>query len=234
MKRDLKVITIVAIIAVAFTAILLIIPFEKSAISWIGYAFEMVALVMQLVFMKLAFKDGTIELKSKVYGYPIFRVGYIYLGIQTAVSVICLVVGAFLDDGEGWWIVMVVEIIILSAAAIGLIGSVEARQMVEEAEVRVMVDTSFIDGLKIDMTSLKDMCAGKACGSTVEKLYETVRYSDPVSVPELKAVEESIRNAVMQLRTSAMEGNDDSVIQQCANITMLMNDRNMRVKSLKK
>ncbi|MGN0687658.1 MAG: hypothetical protein ACI4KA_06100 [Oscillospiraceae bacterium] len=223
-----------AILAVVFTLIILIIPFDKSVISWMGYVFELIAIAAQLLFMEVAFKDNSAELKSKVYGFPIFRIGYIYLGVQTVVTLICLIAGAFLDDGEGWWVVAVVEIVIVAAAAIGLIGTTEARELVEQAEIAVMVDTSFIDGLKVDMTSLCNMCMGRPCGSAVEKLSDTIRYSDPVSVPELKAVEESIRSAVMMLRTTVMEGNDDAAIQQCANITMLMNDRNIRVKTLKK
>ena len=234
MTKKYTSLIIAGILAVAFTAIILIIPFEKSAISWMGYAFELVAIAAQLLFIKVAFKDNTIELKSKLYGYPIFRIGYIYLGVQTVVSVICLIAGAFLEDGELWWLVAVIEILVVAAAAIGLIATVETREIVERTEFAVVVDTVFIDGLKIEMTTLNSLCAGKPCGSAVEKLYEQVRYSDPVSVPELKAVEDGVYNAVMQLKSLVAEGNDDSIIQQCNTVSIMMADRNNRVKTLKR
>ena len=88
-KRQKQLAAILAIVAVVFTVAVFLIPFPKDGVFWIAYAAEIIALALQILFFKAAF-DNDEELKSKVLGFPVIRVGYLYLGIQTVVSLALL------------------------------------------------------------------------------------------------------------------------------------------------
>ena len=83
-KHINKVLLILGIIAVAFSVFAFLVPFSKDEVFWTAYIFEIIALVIQIPIFKLAF-DNANTIKSKFLGFPVFRVGYIYLFTQTAI-----------------------------------------------------------------------------------------------------------------------------------------------------
>jgi hypothetical protein len=62
-------------------------------------------------------------------------------------------------------------------------------------------------------------------------LYETARYSDPVSHDALAPLENSISAKVSELSAAASSGGDVSAL--CEEITLLLDDRNSKCKFLK-
>ena len=77
------------IIFVVFTVISFVLPFERNSVFWIAYLFGVLSIGVQAYIMPHAFQQGS-SVKSKFYGFPIARVGAIYLAAQLVVSVICM------------------------------------------------------------------------------------------------------------------------------------------------
>lgn len=103
---------------------------------WIAYIAELLAFALQVPIFKLAY-DNADDLRSKVLGFPIFRAGYLYLGIQTAVSMIVFILGAFIPA----WITAVLCMTILAEAIICSISADMARNEVVGIETAQAADT---------------------------------------------------------------------------------------------
>ncbi len=65
----------------------LIIPFNKNAASWISFVFTIISIISSLLVCGCAFKAKE-TLVSKIYGFPIFRVGVVYALVQLVVGIV--------------------------------------------------------------------------------------------------------------------------------------------------
>ena len=99
------------------------IPFTHKSVSsfWLTSGFGLLCIISQPFIGYFGFKDAQ-TYKRKVYGWPIIRLGYIYLVVQLLLCIISFIVGAFV--GIPFWIILVIEVIIVGLVLIGLIVSV--------------------------------------------------------------------------------------------------------------
>ena len=130
--------------AIVFTAVAFLIPFPKGGTFWIAYIAEIISFALQVPFFKTAF-DGKEELKSKVLGFPIFRVGYIYLGTQTALSLAFFALGFV--PGFPVWLTAVVCLIVLAGGLVCGISADIAHEEVTKMETVMKPDTGFMKSL---------------------------------------------------------------------------------------
>lgn len=163
-KKQISTIVVYAILLIVFNVIFFAVPFHKTAISWVSFAFTWIAFALGYGITDYAFR-GTDTLQSKVYGFPVFRVGYLYLGAQIIVTFVLCVAGAIMDAKA--WIAVVLSIVLLGAAMIGVIATDSTRDVVEkigqENEKRTRVVRSFrVDaGISNTASNVQDNTYGK-------------------------------------------------------------------------
>ena len=143
-KRQKQFIFILIIMAVVFSVLAFAIPFPKKSVFWITWIFEMLAFLLQIPIFKIAF-DNANELKSKFLGFPIFRVGYIYLGVQTALSLSLFALG-FIPKFP-FWLAFILCVVVLAGGLICSITAEIARDEIREIETEQKKDTSFMNNL---------------------------------------------------------------------------------------
>lgn len=117
-RKAKSTIAVYAIILLVYVLAFLIVPFNKCAASWISFAFTIIALASSLLVFGIAFKANE-TLVSKIYGFPIFRIGTIYAIVQLLIGIIICAIGAFLF--VPYWIALILSMILLGATAIGVI-----------------------------------------------------------------------------------------------------------------
>ena len=79
-KNEIRGYIVDAIVFIIFSVISFAPPFHKAGVFWLAYIFGVIAIVYQIYVFKISFSQGD-DVKSKFYGFPIARVGVIYLGI---------------------------------------------------------------------------------------------------------------------------------------------------------
>lgn len=226
-KKQKQSLVILAIIAVVFSIIVFLIPFPKHSTFWIAYLAELLAFALQIPIFKLAY-DNTDNLKSKVLGFPIFRVGYIYLGVQTCVSLLLFVLGII--ENLPVWISIVLCLVVLSAAIICSIAVDMARDTVTEIETAQAVNTQFMRKLRMKSQQLVSKTNDTALKKELEKLAEDFRYSDPVSSPAAEEYETKLNNLFVELESAVMCGNIADAFAFCSKINITLQDRNTSCK----
>ncbi len=231
MKKSKNVWILTAVVTGVFIALFFAIPFPKNVVAWVAFIFEMIALAAQPYFLSKAFRNGT-ELKSKVYGFPVFKVGCTYLAAQSAITLLCIIVGCFVGN-ELWWLPFVLSTLAVAYGTVGLIVTDSTRNIIEDIDRTVTVDTAFIDTLKADTTVIRGLCAGTEAAKAAERLCDDARFSDPVSNASLKALEDQIASEVYELKASLMSGGSVEATDKIEHITLLLGERNTKTKIMK-
>ena len=84
-KGKFQTILILAIVLAAYLLLAFVIPFAKTAVFWLALVFTLAAFGVQLYVLKLSFTKGK-DARSKFYGFPIARIGVVYLIVQIVLS----------------------------------------------------------------------------------------------------------------------------------------------------
>ena len=229
-KKSKSVIAIYAILLVVYIVAFLIIPFNKIAASWISFAFTIIAIASSLLIFNFAF-NAKETLVSKIYGYPIFRVGAVYALAQLVIGVVICAISAVI--AVPYWVALLVSVILLGAAAIGVIITDNTRDLVEEVDESVNVDTKNVTRFQIDIAGIDDVCENTEVKADLEKLNELFRFSDPVTNDETREVEESIKTMLAELKTIVADGSTDDINALIKRITNTLNERNRICKASK-
>jgi len=228
-KKMTSVLSVYAIVLIMYSVVFLVVPFEKTATMWTTYVFSVLALIAGPGIVWLAFRKGA-TLKSKVYGFPILRLGVLYTGIQLAFSLIICLLNSFVEVPV--WIVIVLSILGMGCVAIGLIAADNTRAVIEQQETVAEMQIKTSKQFRIDIDGIVDLCEDAAVRKQLEKLSEEIRYSDPISAPELEELEVKILGELEQLREMITDDAEAAIVK-IKKIAGLVANRNRRCKLLK-
>lgn len=229
-KKSKSVIAIYAIILVVYIIGFLIIPFNKIAASWISFAFTIIAIAASLFVFNQAFNSKE-TLVSKIYGYPIFRVGAVYALAQLAIGIVICAIGAFV--AVPYWVALLLSIIMLGAAAIGVIITDNTRDLVEHVDETVKVDTEVVTNFQINIAGIVDCCEDSNLKLELEKLNDAFRFSDPVSNAKTKEAEDKINVLLNELKANVESNNISESTTLVRKITNALAERNRICKASK-
>lgn len=193
---------------------------------WIAFVFIVLAFIGNLVCAYLAFKAE--NSKKMFLNLPLISVSWSAL-------IAMLIVGSalMLIPNCPAWIAAVVCIIILAFNAIAVIKAGWAADAVSKVDERVTARTSFIKNLIVDTESILSRAKSDTVKAECKKVYEAVRYSDPMSNDALSVIEAKITVKVDEF-SSAVDADDAEKAKEIADeIVILVGDRNKKCRVLK-
>lgn len=234
MKKNFKFYALIWTILVAVFNLIIflvrpVIPgfvIEYDARFWIAWAFIIVAFIGNLICAYFAFKAE--NLKKMFYNLPLITVSW-------AALVVIVVIGAviMLIPGCPAWISAIVCIVVFAFNAIAVIKAIWATEAVEKVDEKVKAQTTFIKNLTVDAESILSRAKSDAIKAECKKVYEAVRYSDPMSSEELSVIEAKITVKADEL-FEAVNAEDIEKVKEIADeIVILIGDRNKKCKLLK-
>lgn len=193
---------------------------------WIAFVFIAAAFIGNLVCAYFAFKAE--NLKKMFLNIPLITVSWSAL-------IAMLVVGSalMLIPNCPAWIAAIVCIVVLAFNAIAVIKAVWAADTVNKVDEKVKTQTSYIKNLTVDTESILARAKSEPVKAECKKVYETVRYSDPMSNDDLFVIEAKITVKVDEF-ASAVGADDAEKAKEIADeIVILVGDRNKKCKALK-
>lgn len=212
-------------LAIAFalvSVIVFVVPTEKTSIFWIAYTFTIISFAAQPIIWKAAWGRSE-TLKSKFLGLPIIRVGFIYLVIQTIAFAVFVGTASLAPA----WLTVVICCLILGVSAVCLIATDAGRDEVERVDQRIHQKVSKLKMLQIDVELLAKAETDPETKTSLTKLAERIRYSDPLSDDSLDELEGTISSKIHELKTSTARGD------LISEIGILLSERNAKCKALK-
>ena len=231
-KIKKSLIIIYAVVFIVFGIIFFLIPFKRCTTDIIMYIFGLISVVGGYFITYSAFsKSEKGDIKSKVYGFPVFRIGYIYTIAQLVLSLIFFVIDMMYEMPV--WSGALLCILLLAFAVIGTVVTDNARDIVAQTDGNTQNSTKTIEYFRLDINSLTNSCNNKEIKAKLEKLADKVRYSDPVSNSMLKDIESNIKTETEKLRELIKKEDVNSSKEAIGKIMNMVDERNELCKNTK-
>ena len=232
MKKNFKSYALIwTIFLVAFNVIVFlvrpIIPgyeIRYDARFWIAWVFVMAAFVGNLVCANAAFKAE--NLQKLFYNVPLITISYSGL-------ILMLVLGAVLmlipNCPARIAAIVCVAIAVFTAVAVVMAGW--AAETVSETHERVAQRTQFIKLLTVETETLMTAAKTPDAKIATKKVYEALRYSDPMSSEALGEIEAELAEKFRALEAAVTA--DQGVTEAAESLLETLAERNRKCKAMK-
>lgn len=220
-----------AILLVVFNIATFISPNETSGMTkfggafWVGYIFITLAFIGQLVVSFFAFNAKNMQ--KFFYKIPLIRISWTGLVLTLVFGVLCMAIPNLPN-----WVGIIACFAVLAFNAISLAKANIAADIVSEIDDKIKAQTSFIKTLTLDAESLMSRAQNETAKTTTKKVYEAVRYSDPLSNDDLSAIEGEIAIKFNQF-AGAVTANSEDITSIAEELVVLISNRNKRCKVTK-
>ena len=227
MKKNFKLYLIAwGVLLALFNVISFVVPNERTTSFWIGYAFIFLTFIGQLACSYKVFADG--NAKKMFYNISLIRTSYIGLIVSFVVGGLCIIVTPL-----PYWVGVVACAIVLALNVLTVLKATAAIDEVERIDNKVKTQTSFVKSLIIEADTLMTSAKSEAVKAECRKVYEAIRYSDPMSSDALASIESQISAKVAELSVVVKADDFTSVTEIANEVVILIGDRNKKCKLLK-
>lgn len=193
--------------------------FAAAGIVIVGYIFSLISTL-------IAFKKEQ-DITSTFFGIPAS-----YSGIVTYILIIILsLLQLILKFNIA--IACVIAALIFVVSVIKLFKICFAVDTIQNVDEKVKVQTFFIKSLTIDAQTLVQEARTDEVKQIAKKVYDAVRYSDPVSNEILANIESSITLKFKEFEEAVINDDTDLALESSKELLVLINDRNQKCKLLK-
>ena len=237
MKKAFKLYLIAwAIMFVLFNAVVIALPKEVTignvvytklgGLSWITLILFELCFVGHLVCTWFACKQN--KLTGTFYRLPLIRLSY-------ACVIVTLVLGclAMTIPNLPSWIPLVLTLAVMAIYVFAILKAAAAAEIVEEIDEKVKAKTAFIKTLTVDANTLCSRAKSEQVQTACKKVFEAVRYSDPMSADALSDVESRIRTEFDALTDAVIADNADAATASADELLALIQERSSRCKTEK-
>jgi FlaA1/EpsC-like NDP-sugar epimerase len=192
---------------------------------WVAWAVAMAAFICNLICAYITFHGDNLE--KTFYRVPLVHMSYTCL-------ISMLVVGGvlMLIPSCPVWISAVVCVAAFLLQIISIVKSGWAASAVETTEQRVQSQTSFILEITADAEQLISNAQTDEARASCRKVYEALRYSDPMSGGELTEIETEIRRKFEVLSEKVKSG--EKFTAAFDELMSLISDRSSKCKLMKR
>lgn len=199
---------------------------KYSPSFWIGYIFITLMFIGQLI---CSYKVFNVENARKLfYNISLIKISYSGLVVSFIVGGLCMLISPL-----PYWVGIIVCSVVLAINIISISKATFAIAEVERIDAKVILQTSFIKTLTIDADTLMAQAKSETVKAECRKVYEAIRYSDPMSNDALASVERDIAARFAEFSNAVKVDDTEKVVEIANEVTILIGDRNKKCKVLK-
>ena len=225
-----------AIMFVLFNVVVIALPKETTVagvtytklggLSWITLIVFELCFVGHLVCTWFACKQN--KLTGMFYRLPLIRLSY-------ACVIVTLVLGclAMAIPNLPSWVPLIVALLVMAIYVFSILKAAAAAEIVESIDEKVQAKTAFIKTLTVDANTLCSRAKSEQVQTACKKVFEAVRYSDPMSADALSDVESRIRAEFDSFTDAVITDNADAATASADELLTLIKERSSRCKAEK-
>ena len=163
------------------------IMYEKYTASfWVGYVFITAAFVLQLFIVMIALSEK--KLTKLFYNIPLIRISYTGLIVSFLLGGACMLISPL-----PYWIAALICVIALAAIMLPIIKASAAAEFVGDIDDKIIGQTAFVKSLTAEAEALTARATTPETKALCKKVYEALRYSDPMSSDALTEIEKKMK-----------------------------------------
>lgn len=178
--------------------------------------------IVQILSMFLSFKTADVE--TAFFGIPLASFSIYYLCASLIVGAVFMVF-----QNAGFTLALVIQTLILAAFLIIAIISLLARDTVQAIGENVKQNVTNLKSILVDVEMLSSSCTDPELKQALNKLADTVKYSDPMSTTAVELVEQRIMRKISELRVSIDNNQIPDALQVCKELELLYVERNKKL-----
>lgn len=231
MKKNYKnYIVVWAVLVLMFNLIVFITPNEVAGVSkfhssfWVGYIFITLTFITQL-FVTLYSLKGNIE--KTFYNVPLISISFVTTIVMLVVGTVCMAVPII----PVWLGVILCATVLAVAVVIGMQAKATA-DIVGGIDERIKNKTFFMKSLRVDVESLQARAGNSEIANEMKKVWDAVRYSNPVSAEALSGIEAQITIKFADLADAVDKEDVQAVKKVSKELQILINDREKKSRLL--
>lgn len=190
-----------------------------------AFSYTMIAILAQIYVIRTAFYRGE-GVKSKFYGFPIAKLGVIYLAVQLIAGLVFMALGLIVPV----WLPLALYVVLLGVAAVGFVAADAARDEVVRQEVKLEKDVSRMREFQAKGRALVTLNQVPEAARPLEKLAEDLRFSDPVSSEALTEIEDQLAECLAQLQEAVSAQKTEQILSVCREAERILAERNQLCK----
>jgi len=203
-KNTLRWWVTLAVVLVVYNVIVFAVPFSKTPVFFISWLFTIAAICAQIYVILTAFYKGE-DIKSKLYGFPIARVGAYYLVAQLVAGLVFITIGNFIPV----WVPVVLFTLMLGAAIIGFVSVDAIRDEADRQDIKLKKDVSFMRALQSKAETIAGQIKDERLHKQAREFADALRYSDPVSNEALSEIETELISCVDEIQEAISNGDSE-------------------------
>ncbi len=214
-----------------FNVITFVTPNEINGIGkfdtlfWVAYAFITLSFIGQLI---CAFVFRADSLQKAFYNISLFRISIFALIAICVIGGVCMAVVQIPD-----WIGIILCSIVLTINIIAVVKAMIAIGAVSEVDKKIKAKTLFIKTLTVEAQTLMAKTEDEQLLGMAKKVFEAIRYSDPMSNSALCAVEDRISDTFNEFSAAIEKNSIEAAQTSSKTLLSLIGERNAKCKSLK-
>ncbi len=215
-----------------FNVITFVTPSEINGVSkfdtlfWVSYAFITLTFIGQLACSYFVFQEK--NLQKTFYNISLFKISITGLVVMLLVGGLCM---AIIQIPE--WLGIIACCAVLLFNIIAAAKATIAISAVAEIDKKIKAKTLFIKMLTADATALMQNTTNPELSSIAKKVYEAIRYSDPMSDEALTSIEDKISEQFSVVSEAINNGDVTVANIGATKLQNLLNERNAKCKILK-
>lgn len=220
-KNTMRGIILLVVVLAVFSLIAFMLPFAHTAAFWIGYGCGVFAILFQC-YIGHSSRAANGDAKSRFYGFPIARLGIYYLVAQLIASIVEMAVASLIPA----WPAILVNALLLAFVVIGCITVETMRDEIEQQDVKLKNSVSKMRELQSLASAMVGQCNDPAMKTTLQKLADELRFSDPVSSAATAGLEEDMRSQLADMQQAILEGDTAGAAALCTKLMGNLTERN--------
>lgn len=224
-KNAIRWWVVLGVVLVVYNVLAFALPFPKTAVFAVSYLFTMIAILAQIYVIRTAFYRGE-GVKSKFYGFPIAKLGVIYLAVQLIAGLVFMALGLIVPV----WLPLALYVVLLGVAAVGFVASDAVRDEVVRQEIKLEKDVSRMREFQAKGRALVTLNQVSEAARPLEKLAEDLRFSDPVSSEALTEIEDQLAECLAQLQEAVSAQKTEQILSVCQEAERILAERNQLCK----
>lgn len=233
MKKSFLIYTIGwgAVLAL-FNIFVFVTPSEINGVNkfdglfWFSYALITIFFIAQLLCTYFMFK--TDSLNKVFYSIPLYTVSLISLIVMLIVGGFCMAIVQIPN-----WIGVILCCIALVFNVLAYTKSILAVELLSSDDKEIKEKTFYVKLLTADAKALMEKAQGEELKKLTFKIYEEIRYSEPMSVSELSSLENNIKTQFESF-AKYVESNDvENAKSSFVELNSLIAERNAKCKILR-
>lgn len=193
---------------------------------WVGYIFITISFIGQIICAYFALKDN--DIKKTFYNISLLSISYTGLVLSFILGGLCMLISPL-----PFWVGIILCASILAFNIITVAKATAVIDIVGSIDEKVKENTLFIKSLSVDAESLIARAKNEKIKAECKKVYEVVRYSDPMSSDALASIEGDITIKFSKFSEAVASEDSEAVVTLADEIIILIGDRNKKCKLLK-